>query len=88
VSETKKIIVYGTPWCGDTRRSRKVFEENNIDYEWININNDPHAEAFVKETNHGFRSVPTIIFPDGSILVEPKDEILIEKLIDTGFIFR
>jgi len=37
-------------------------------------------EKFVKETNKGFRSVPTIIFPDGSILVEPSTSMLAKKL--------
>jgi mycoredoxin len=31
------------------------------------------------EVNNGFRSVPTIIFPDGSILVEPGWEELKAK---------
>jgi len=81
-----KIILYGTPWCGDTRRSRKVLDDNQVEYEWINLNTDSEAEAFVKKTNNGFRSVPTIIFPDGSILVEPKEQILLEKLTTSGFI--
>lgn len=76
----KEIIVYGTRWCGDTRRAKKVFEQLDIEYTWIDIDKDKDAESFVKETNNGFRSVPTIIFPDGSILVEPKNEVLETKL--------
>ncbi len=76
----KEILLYGTRWCGDTRRAKKVFENMNIHYDWIDIDKDKEAEAFVKETNNGFRSVPTIIFPDGSILVEPKNTVLEEKL--------
>jgi mycoredoxin len=76
----KNIIVYGTRWCGDTRRAKKIFENMNIEYEWIDIDKDKDAEIFVKETNNGFRSVPTILFPDGSILVEPKNADLEEKL--------
>ncbi|MAT43157.1 MAG: NrdH-redoxin [Anaerolineaceae bacterium] len=76
----KGIIVYGTRWCGDTRRAKKVFENMDIEYEWIDIDKDKDAEIFVKETNNGYRSVPTILFPDGSILVEPKNADLEEKL--------
>jgi len=78
--------MYGTPFCGDTIRAKKVFEENNIEYEWININKDVEAEKLVKEINHGNRSVPTIIFSDDSILVEPDKQTLTNKLKALGLI--
>ena len=76
----KKIIMYGTPWCGDTIRAKRILEQNNIQYEWININDNEEGRKFVEKTNNGMRSVPTIIFPDGSILVEPSNQALLEKL--------
>ena len=74
------IIVYGTKWCWDCTRARRFFDRNDIDYEWINIDEDPLAEQFVLEVNHGMRSVPTILFPDGSILVEPSKAQLEKKM--------
>ena len=79
---TAAIIMYGTTWCFDSRRARRVFDELEIPYEWIDIDKDSDARQYVEEVNHGFRSVPTIIFPDGSILVEPSDEVLREKLAE------
>jgi glutaredoxin-like protein len=70
-SSTNEIIVYGTVWCGDTRRARRFMDENHISYKWVDIDIDLSARKFVESVNHGFRSVPTIIFPDGSKLVEP-----------------
>lgn len=78
--ENIKITMYGTPWCGDTIRAKRVFEEYNVEYDWININKDPNGEKTVKEINNGFKSVPTIIFPDQSILVEPDKQTLVDKL--------
>ncbi len=75
------IIVYGTEWCGDCVRSRKVFSNNNIAYQWIDIDKDKTARQIVRNINHGNSSVPTIIFPDGCILVEPSDDELIKQLI-------
>lgn len=72
--------MYGTPWCGDTTRAKKVFEEFNVEFEWIDINKDKKAEETVKKINNGNKSVPTIIFPDESILVEPNKPTLIAKL--------
>ena len=77
---SQTIKVYGTRWCGDTKRAIKVLDQRNINYDWIDIDKDKEGEAFVKETNQGNRSVPTIIFPDESILVEPSNRQLEEKL--------
>jgi mycoredoxin len=74
------IKVYGTTWCGDTKRALRIFQEQNIPYEWFDIQKDKTAEELVKEINNGFKSVPTIVFPDGSILVEPSNQVLNEKL--------
>lgn len=74
------IILYGTTWCGDTRRARKLFDQYDIPYQWVDIDTDPAAAAYVKKKNRGFRSVPTIIWPDGSILVEPSNEQLLQKM--------
>lgn len=76
----KKIQVFGTRWCGDCRRALRILDERQVDYEWNDIDQNKQAEAFVKETNRGNRSVPTIIFPDDSILVEPSNQELTEKL--------
>jgi len=47
---------------------------------WIDIDQNPQATEFVKQVNRGLRRVPTIIFPDGTILVEPDSESLRAKL--------
>jgi mycoredoxin len=75
-----EIVVYGTTWCYDSKRARKLMDDNNITYRFIDIDKDPQARKFVEETNNGFRSVPTIIFPDKSILVEPSNRELAQKL--------
>jgi hypothetical protein len=51
-----------------------------VAYRWINIDADRDGEAYVFKVNRGMRSVPTIAFPDGSVLVEPSNYQLAEKL--------
>jgi glutaredoxin len=75
-----EIIIYGTTWCYDTFRARKVFDKNHIAYKWIDIDKDPEGRGYVEQVNHGNRSVPTILFPDGSLLVEPGEDELAAKL--------
>ena len=75
-----KIILYGTNWCGATKRARQVFKEEKIEYIWVDIDKDADAARYVESVAHGFRSVPTIVFPDGTILVEPSTSQLRDKL--------
>ncbi len=72
--------IYGTTWCGDCRRVRMFLDNKHIPYSFINIDMDKTGEEFVIKTNRGMRSVPTIVFEDGSILVEPSTRTLAEKL--------
>jgi mycoredoxin len=80
MGETILIKFFGTKWCPDCARARKLLEERGFQYELIDIDRDPEARKFVEKVNHGNRSVPTIVFPDGSILVEPKSTVLSSKL--------
>jgi thioredoxin reductase (NADPH) len=75
-----KIVVYGATWCPDCRRAKQYFGENRIAYDWVDITDNPEAVAFVEKVNGGNRSIPTIVFPDGSILVEPSNAALAAKV--------
>jgi glutaredoxin-like protein len=86
-SEDNAIIVYGTDWCGDCHRTRRFLDRNQIFYQWIDADADPRASALVRALNKGRRSVPTLVFPDGSVMVEPSNLELARKLrISTGVV--
>jgi mycoredoxin len=71
-----QIVMYTTEYCPDCHRAKKFFEVNNIPHLRIGLEGNREATEFVMQVNKGNRSVPTIIFPDGSILVEPSwDEL-------------
>jgi glutaredoxin-like protein len=76
----ESILVYGADWCGDCRRARRFLNLHNIPYQWIDIDRDEQGEQFVLDTNRGQRSIPTLLFADGSTLVEPSNLALAEKL--------
>lgn len=81
MAESKaQIIVYGTTWCPDCVRSKKYLDQQGVAYQWVDIERDAAARERVMRLNGGMRSVPTIIFPDGSILVEPTNVQLAAKL--------
>jgi mycoredoxin len=74
-----QIVMYCTEYCSDCLRAKKFFELNNIPHLRVGLEGNIEATDFVIKVNHGSRSVPTIIFPDGSILVEPNWEELEAK---------
>ncbi len=75
-----RIVVYGAPWCPDCHRSRTFLNEQRIPYAWVDIDADGEGRRFVEELQHGGRTIPTIVFPDGSHLLEPSDPELAAKL--------
>ena len=77
---SEEIVIYGTSWCYDTRRVRTTLENRKIAYRWVDIDKDTEGRDFVMRANHGNRSVPTILFPDGSVLTEPSENELLSKL--------
>ncbi len=74
-----QLVVYGTAFCGDSRRARRFLDEHHVPYRWIDIDGDREAEALVRKLNRGNRTVPTLVFPDGSVLVEPSNAQLEQR---------
>jgi thioredoxin reductase (NADPH) len=74
------ITLYGTGWCPDCKRSKQFFGEQRVPYTYVDIDSDHESMTFVEKINNGFRSIPTIVFPDGGVLVEPSNAQLAGKL--------
>ena len=75
-----RIVMYGTAWCSDCRVAKRIFKEQETEFDFIDIDEDPGAAAEVLRLNNGMRSVPTIIFPDGTVLVEPSRRELMARI--------
>ena len=74
------INFYGAHWCPDCRRSKAFLGEHRVSYRWIDVEQDTEAQSYVRQINNGKLIIPTILFPDGSILVEPSNAELAQKL--------
>lgn len=74
------IKIYGAPWCPDCRRAKQFLAEQRIPFDWVDIDQDPDGATYVREKNQGKQIIPTIVFADGSILVEPENAELAAKL--------
>ncbi len=75
-----EIRVYGALWCPDCRRAKQFLDERQIPYEWYDIEKDKEARDYVQQVNNGLRIIPTLVFADGSVLTEPSNRELAEKL--------
>ena len=80
------ITMYGADWCGDCRRSKRLLEDLDVQITHIDVEADESAAAKVIEINGGAKSIPVIVFPDGTHLTEPSDNDLKAKLISLGVI--
>ena len=78
--------MYSANWCGDCRRSKRLLDSLNVEYSIIDIEADEAAAAKVIEINNGMRSIPVIIFPDGTHMTEPSDIDLKAKLVELKII--
>src|SRR2546427_4512983 len=74
------IKLYGTTWCSDCKRSKKFLGEQRVHYDFINIEEDKEGQASVQKMQNGGLSIPTIVFDDGSVLIEPSNAELAAKL--------
>jgi len=72
--------VYGARWCPDCKRAKQFLGEQRVTFRWVDINEDEAGRDYVREINDGKQIIPTIVFEDGSLLVEPPNAELAAKL--------
>jgi mycoredoxin len=63
--------MYTTTWCGYCVRLKKLMQLEGITFSEVDIENDPAAADLVMQANGGNRTVPTLLFGDGTALTNP-----------------
>jgi len=84
ITNPSQIVMYATEYCPDCHRAKAFFEANQVEYLRVGLEGNEEATEFVMNINKGNRSVPTIIFPNGTILVEPGWEELREVIANSA----
>lgn len=74
------ILMYTRSWCGDCHRAKKLLDDFAIAYDEIELETQPEKQADMEALNGGRNRVPTILFPDRTILVEPSNAALAAKV--------
>ncbi len=71
--------MFGASWCGDCRRSKAVLDRTGADYDYVDVEASQEAADRAVAIS-GRSSIPVIVLPDGSFLVEPSDAELASRL--------
>ncbi|MDQ6935320.1 MAG: mycoredoxin [Actinomycetota bacterium] len=66
-----QLTMYTTGWCGFCHRLRRELDHEGIEYEVVDIDQDPGGAEIVMSLNHGNRSVPTLVYADGDSQTNP-----------------
>ena len=66
-----ELTVYTTSWCPFSRRLVTDLDRAGIEFTDIDVEEDADAAALVQQLNNGNRTVPTVVFADGSSLTNP-----------------
>lgn len=77
----ESIRLYTTRWCADCSRAKQFLKERGVQYEEIDVDEDPDAEELILRVNEGRRKIPTIEVAGRYFACSPFDpEQLAEEL--------
>lgn len=78
------FTMYSTEWCGYCKRLKSQLNEIGITFDEINIEEVPGTAEIVEKVNGGNRTVPTLVFSDGTAMTNPSAKQVQEKLASLG----
>ncbi len=83
--EEKPLIIYGHRYCSQANLLRESLDQKQIRYEWRDIREgDPIFQDELKSLARGNLSVPTVVLPTGTVLIEPLPRQVIKLLKPPG----
>ena len=74
------LTMYSTTWCGYCSRLKAQLTREGIEFAEIDIELDEAAAELVASVNGGNRTVPTVVFADGTAATNPSIAAVKEKL--------
>jgi len=77
------VKVYGADWCGDTKRTLAYLDSLSVTYDYVDVEKDAEAAAWVKKQNDGKELKPTVDV-NGQVLSVPSNHELASVLREKG----
>ena len=56
-----RVVLYGADWCPDCRRAKAYLGDNDIKFQYIDVDEHDWATAEIEAVNDGKRTIPTIL---------------------------
>ena len=87
MSQRDQPVVYTTTWCGYCRVLKRNLDAEGFGYTEVDIETTPGAAERVESVNRGNRTVPTVVFADGTAITNPAAKVVLTKqaeLVSTG----
>jgi mycoredoxin len=75
-----QLTMYTTSWCGFCRTLKNQLARAGIEVSEVDIEHDQAAAEYVMSVNGGNQTVPTVVLPDGTVLVNPSAAQVRERL--------
>ena len=79
--DTAAVTMFTTTWCGYCVRLKKLMQLEGIDFAEVDIEQDERAAELVMQANGGNRTVPTLLFTDGTALTNPSIDQVKAQLV-------
>jgi len=76
------LTMYTTQWCAFCRRLKSQLARDGITMTEVDIERDPAAAEYVMSVNGGNQTVPTVVLPDGAVLVNPSAAQVKKRIAD------
>ena len=74
------IRIAGTLWSLSSHEVKDFLTRHQIPYQWLDIEKDSSARRLVEGVSSEVTKLPVIVFPDGSVLIDPDLKVLAEKV--------
>ena len=72
--------MFTTRWCGYCVRLKGQLHREGIDFDIVDIEQQPEAADIVEAANGGNQTVPTLVYTDGTSHTNPSVAQIKEKL--------
>ncbi|MBI1802654.1 MAG: glutaredoxin [Chloroflexi bacterium] len=75
------LIIYGHHFCPQALALKSALDKYRAEYEWRDVlRGDARFRVELAQLARGYLSVPTVVFPDGTVMVEPWPDSVLDKL--------
>jgi glutaredoxin len=81
---TEQTQLFGAEWCADCRRTKSWLRRHAVPFVEYDTDRDPALRARAAEIAGGRTSIPVVVTPEGTVLVEPTNVELARALAAHG----